>query len=117
MLIKSIVHYIYISFTMAQFLSLDDITSVEEGTSTAMQLLDTNWQTTAAVGLTVATAGVGGVVMLSVLPAQTIAASAGVGLLAYAGKRRADGKDALPFISKKSDDTQDKAEATEPAAA
>ena len=98
---------------MAQFLSLDDLTSVDEGSSTANQLLDTNWQTTAAVGLSVATAGVGGVVMLSVLPAQTIAASAGIGLLAYAGKRRADGKDALPFISK----IQDKAEATEPAAA
>ena len=56
--------------------------------------------------------------MLSVLPAQTIAASAGVGLLAYAGKRRSEGKDALPFITKKSDDKiQDKAEATEPAAA
>jgi len=102
---------------MANILSLDDLTSIEEGTSNAMPILDTNWQTTAAVGLSVATAGVGGVVMLSVLPAQTIAASAGVGLLAYAGKRRAEGKDALPFINKKTDDTQDKAEATEPAAA
>ena len=97
---------------MAQFLSLDDIATEDTESSNAMPILDTNWQTTAAVGLTVATAGVGGVVMLSVLPAQTIAASAGIGVLAYAGKRRSEGKDALPFMNKKSDDkTQDKPEA------
>ena len=49
-----------------------------------------------------------------VLPAQTIAASVGIAGLAYASKRRADGKDPIPFLSKLD---QDKAEATEPAAA
>ena len=99
---------------MAQFLSSDDIATEDTQSSNAMPILDTNWQTTAAVGLSVATAGVGGVVMLSVLPAQTIAASVGIAGLAYAGKRRADGKDPIPFLKK---DDQDKAEATEPAAA
>ena len=100
---------------MANILSLDDFSSVDENSSNAMPILDTNWQTTAAVGLSVATAGVGGVVMLSVLPAQTIAASIGVAGLAYAGKRRADGLTPIPFLDKKDD--QAKAEATEPAAA
>lgn len=81
----------------------------------AMDLLDTNWQTTAAVGLTVATAGVGGVVMLSVLPAQTIGAAAGVAALAYAGKRRADGLPAMPFGNKEDDKKAETAAA--PAAA
>ena len=98
---------------MAQFLSLDDIATEDTSSSNAMPILDTNWQTTAAVGLSVATAGVGGVVMLSVLPAQTIAASVGIAGLAYAGKRRADGKDPIPFLKK----DQDKAEVAEPAAA
>ena len=67
----------------------------------ATELLDTNWQTTAAVGLTVATGGVTGALMLAAFPAQTIAASAAIGGLAYAGKRRADGKSALPFTDRK----------------
>ena len=67
----------------------------------ATELLDTNWQTTAAVGLTVATGGVTGALMLAAFPAQTIAASATIGGLAYAGKRRADGKSALPFVDRK----------------
>ena len=67
----------------------------------ATELLDTNWQTTAAVGLTVATGGVTGAIMLAAFPAQTIAASATIGGLAYAGKRRADGKSALPFVDRK----------------
>ena len=58
------------------------------------------------------TGGVAGAIMLSALPAQTIATGAGIGLLAYAGKRRANGESALPdlpFLSKK--DEADKAEA------
>jgi len=107
---------------MSTLISLDELTSVDESSSDSHKLLDTNWQTTAAVGLTVATAGVGGVVMLSVLPAQTIAASAGIGALAYAGKRRADGKSAFPFTKsdkkseKKSDKTESKSDAVEAAA-
>lgn len=77
------------------------------------ELLNTNWQTTAAVGLTVASGGVLGAISLAAFPAQTLAASTGIGVLAYAGKRRAEGKDALPFLTKKD---QDKAEA-KPAAA
>ena len=88
-----------------------------DGMDSLNELLNTNWQTTAAVGLTVASGGVLGAISLAAFPAQTLAASTGIGVLAYAGKRRADGKDALPFLSKKTDDTQDKAEATEPAAA
>ena len=80
----------------------------------ATELLSTNWQTTAAVGLTVATGGVTGALMLTAFPAQTLAASGAIAGLAYAGKRRADGLDAIPFFGKQ--DAQDKAEA-EPAAA
>ena len=87
---------------MSVFTSISKATDAPQDID-GMELLDTNWQTTAAVGLTVATAGVGGVVMLSVLPAQTIAASIGVGALAYAGKRRADGLSPIPFMDKKDD--------------
>ena len=129
MLNKSIVHYIYISFTMfLDTVSPSQLTSDAfnmedaDGMDSLNELLNTNWQTTAAVGLTVASGGVLGAISLAAFPAQTLAASTGIGVLAYAGKRRADGKDALPFLGKKSDDqteakTQDKAEATEPAAA
>lgn len=89
-----------------------------QSTSNVADLLDTNWQTTAAVGLTVATAGVGGVVMLSVLPAQTLTAAAAVGALAYTGKRRADGKTAIPFTDqKKADKPSEAAKSAEPAPA
>ena len=89
-----------------------------DGMDSLNELLNTNWQTTAAIGLTVASGGVLGAISLAAFPAQTLAASTGIGVLAYAGKRRADGKDALPFMSKKSDDkkSEDKAEVTEPAA-
>ena len=95
--------------------------TLDVGLSTT-ELLSTNWQTTAALGLTIATGGVTGALMLTAFPAQTLAASGAIAGLAYAGKRRVDGLDAIPFIGKKSDDqteanTQDKAEATEPSAA
>ena len=80
----------------------------------AAELLTTNWQTTAAVGLTVATGGVTGALMLTAFPAQTLAASGAIAGLAYTGKRKADGKSAFPFMEKQS---EDKAQATEPAAA
>ena len=67
-------------------------------------ILDKNWQTTAAVGLTVATAGVGGVVMLSVLPAQTLAMTGGIAALAYAGDRAHKGLPLVPTL--KADDTK-----------
>ena len=45
--------------------------------------------TAAAVGLTVASGGVAGAIMLAAFPAQTISATAGISALAYAGKRDA----------------------------
>ena len=94
-------------------------TSDESG----MELLNVNWQTTAALGLTVATGGVTGALMLTAFPAQTLAAAGGIGVLAYAGKNRADGNPAFPFMKKdevktdaKSDKSTSKAEAA-PAAA
>lgn len=88
-----------------------DATSMSTDGLEAAELLFTNWQTTAAVGLTVATGGVTGAIMLAAFPAQTIGAAASVGALAYAGKRRADGKSAFPFMDKKSEDASTEAAA------
>lgn len=89
---------------MADF-TFDNIVA-SDSTDGASDLLNTNWQTTAAVGLTVASGGVAGAIMLSALPLQTLATGAGIGVLAYTGKRRADGLTALPdmpFFTKKDD--------------
>ncbi len=89
---------------MADF-TFDNIVATDS-TDGASDLLNTNWQTTAAVGLTVASGGVAGAIMLSAMPLQTLATGAGIGVLAYSGKRRADGLTALPdipFFSKKDD--------------
>ena len=75
-------------------------------------LLNTNWQTTAAVGLTVASGGVLGALSLAAFPAPTIAAGTGIGVLAYAGKRRTEGKPPLPFLDKQSNETESKIEDT-----
>ena len=91
--------------------------SISDDGLTASELLSTNWQTTAAVGLTVATGGVTGAIMLAAFPAQTIGAAASVGALAYAGKRRADGKSAFPFMDKKSEDADSEDAESEVAAA
>ena len=90
--------------------------SSSDGLDSLNELLNTNWQTTAAVGLTVASGGVLGALSLVAFPAQTIAAGTGIGVLAYAGKRRADGKSPLPFMDKQSDETESKVEEA-PAAA
>ena len=86
-----------------------------DGVNDLGELLDVNWQTTAALGLGVATGGLATGIMLAAFPAQTIGAGASIGLLAYAGKRRADGKDAFPFMNKqediKSEKTEEKTEA------
>lgn len=97
---------------MTNILSLDDFSSVDESSSNAMPILDTNWQTTAAVGLTVASGGVLGALSLAAFPAQTLAAGTSIGVLAYAGKRRTDGKSPLPFMDKQSDKTESKVEDT-----
>ena len=74
-------------------------------------ILDKNWQTTTAVGLTVASGGVAGAIMLAAFPAQTLATGTAIGGLAVAGKRRAEGKDPLfglmDRFSKKSDEKTD----------
>ena len=88
---------------MAIVSNFDHLSDGQTDGLTASELLDTNWQTTAAVGLTVATGGVAGVVMLSALPAQTLLAGGTVAALAYAGKRRADGQSAIPFMGNKDD--------------
>ena len=79
------------------------------------EILDRNWQTTGAITLAVASGGVTGALMLSVFPAQTLATGATIGGLAYAGKRRHEGKSVIPDWAKrgsKSDDKTDtKAEA------
>ena len=83
-----------------------------DGVDSLNELLNTNWQTTAAVGLTVASGGVLGALSLAAFPAQTLAAGTGIGVLAYAGQRRADGKSPLPFMDKQSDKTESKVENT-----
>lgn len=88
-------------------------TTVEkaEGLSSVGELVNTNWQTTAAVGLTVATGGVLGAISLAAFPAQTLAAGTSIGVLAYAGNRRANGETALPFLKKDGEKSEAKAEA------
>jgi hypothetical protein len=84
-------------------ISLSDIASTDitpDGAEGMSELLATNWQTTAAIGLTVATGGVLGAISLVAFPAQTIAAGTGIGVLAYAGNRRANGETPLPFLDK-----------------
>ena len=88
---------------------LDNL-EMADGPDDLSELLNTNWQTTAAVGLTIATGGVVGAVALAAFPAQTIAATAGIGTLAYAGKRRADGKTPFPFMDKADNKSEDKAD-------
>lgn len=100
---------------MITSLGSTDLAPTSDSVGQTFAVLDRNWQTTAAVGLGVATGGVTGAIMLAAFPAQTLAAGATIGGLAYAGQRRHAGKSALPdmpFLKK------DKAEAVaEPAAA
>ena len=97
-------------------LSLSDIASIEstDGYSAA-ELMSTNWQTTAAVGLTVASGGVLGAISLAAFPAQTLGAATAITGLAVAGKRRADGKSPLPWV--KDDESSDSKPAAKPAKA
>lgn len=99
---------------MASFLSFDDIASIDDTSANAMPLLEQNWQTTAAVGLTVASGGVAGAIMLAAFPAQTLITGATIGGLAVTGKRRADGKDPLfgltARFSKKTDEPTESTE-------
>ena len=78
-----------------------DCTFVEEGAG--HELLTKNWQTTAAVTLGVATGGAAGLVMLSMLPAQTLTAGAAIGALLYAGDREEKDLPLIPTFGKKDD--------------
>lgn len=109
------IYVLYHFISMNLFSSTDVATDAVMDAGAKLDILDRNWQTTTAIGLGVATGGIGGALLLAAFPAQTIAAGTAIGGLAYAGQRRADGKSALPdmpFLKK------DKAEAVaEPAAA
>lgn len=75
--------------------------------------LTRNLETTAAVGIAVATGGIGGAVMLSVMPTTTIAAATAASALAYVGHEKAHGRDAFRFFKKSKEDvTPEIAEAT-----
>ena len=87
---------------------------VSSATSSAIpDILDRNWQTTAAIGLGVATGGVTGALMLTAFPAQTLAAGSLVGGLAVAGNRRANGKDPAFGLLKRFEKTEESAEVAE----
>ena len=83
-----------------------------EGTGAQNVLVDPNWQTSAAIGLTLGTAGVGGILLLTALPAQTLAVGTAAGALAYAGKWRKDHDNAdistHPLLNRKDKDAADK---------
>jgi hypothetical protein len=76
-------------------------------------VLDRNWQTTAAIGLGVATGGVTGALMLSAFPAQTLAAGSLIGGLAVAGNRRANGKDPAFGLLARFEKSEESAEVAE----
>ena len=96
--------------------NLSDFTAESSDGLSAAELLDTNWQTTAAVGVTLASGGVAGAIMLAAFPAQTLVASGTIAGLAYAGKRRADGLSPIPFTDKKDDSKSPSDTASEEAA-
>ena len=96
---------------MSVFTSFDDtVVASETNTANVPALLDKNWQTTAAVAVACGTGGVTGALMLTAFPAQTLAASATIGGLAYAGHRREQGLNPMPFMDKLSKKAEDKAE-------
>ena len=93
---------------MAFFTDYDITNTVEQNTTNAKPvLLDQNWQMTAAIGAATATGGIAGAIMLAAFPAQTLAAAATIGGLAYTGHRRSEGLDPLPFGNKSDDAKSD----------
>ena len=95
---------------MAGFSDFAEFSS-DNAANAVPDVLDRNWQTTAAVGLGVASGGVTAGLMLSAFPAQTLLTSGTITALAYAGHRRHNGESPLPFLNRKSADV---AEVTEP---
>ena len=82
---------------------------LDDTNGTGLDMLTKNWQTTAAVTLGVATGGAAGLVMLSMLPAQTITAGAAIGALLYAGDREEKDLPLFPFGNKQELDASDTA--------
>lgn len=81
-------------------LSFDADVIADENSLTANAvpaILDRNWQTTAAVALSVGTGGLAGGVMLAAFPAQTLAVGSAIGGLAYAGHRKHEGLPINPW--------------------
>ena len=94
------------------FIDTFDCVAQDETSNALPDILDRNWQTTAAIGIGVASGGVTAGLMLSAFPAQTLLTSGTITALAYAGHRRHNGESPVPFLNRKSDDV---AEVTEPA--
>ena len=92
------------SFDLASSANASQDYVLEEGAGQNLDILDRNWQTTAAIGLGCATAGVGTVVMLATVPSITLGSAAAIGTLAYAGNRRHQGLSPLPTFGKKDED-------------
>ena len=95
--------------------------AVQETKNATPDILDRNWQTSAAIGLGVATGGVTGALMLTAFPAQTLALGGTIGGLAVAGQRRSEGKDPMfgllaRFEKKSEEKTESDVKATEPVA-
>ena len=82
---------------------------LDDTNGTGLDMLTKNWQTTAAVTLGVATGGAAGLVMLSMLPAQTLTAGAAIGALLYAGDREEKDLPLFPFGNKQELDASDTA--------
>ena len=82
---------------------------LDDTNGTGLDMLTKNWQTTAAVTLGVATGGAAGLVMLSMLPAQTLTAGAAIGALLYAGDREEKDLPLFPFGNKQELDAADTA--------
>ena len=104
------------------FIDSFDYVADDGATNAVPDILDRNWQTTAAVGLGVATGGVTGALMLTAFPAQTLALGGTIGGLAVAGHRRSEGKDPMfgllaRFEKKSEEKTESDVKATEPVAA
>ena len=86
-------------------------------TAHGFEILDRNWQTTTAIGLSVATGGITGGLMLAAFPAQTLAAGTAIGGLAVAGHRRHNGKDPMFGLMARFEKKEDKKQADESAEA
>ena len=88
-----------------------------DATAHGFEVLDRNWQTTTAIGLSVATGGITGGLMLAAFPAQTLVAGTAIGGLAVAGHRRHNGKDPMFGLMARFEKKEDEKQAEESAEA